>query len=159
MRSPREFCKWVGGFNLRKFVTNVPRLHKDIDDLEKISPTFNMNSEHTDESTYTKIVLRGSQLMNLTDQKVFGLRWNVLTDCLVFSVWEIRILADMEIPTKRKVTVGPRLLGTSGRALISGQLILAATRICLTPERTSSVVDNLILDRLLYNSDSGQLYT
>ncbi len=94
----------MGGFNLRKFVTNVPRLQKVIDDLEKIAPMFDMDSEHTDEATYAKTVLGGGQLMNPTDQKVLGLRWNVLTDCLVFSVQEIGVLADMKTPTKRKVT-------------------------------------------------------
>ncbi len=94
----------MGGFNLRKLVTNMPRLQKVIDDLENIAPVFDMDSEHTDEATYAKTVLGGGQLMNPTDQKVLGLRWTVLTHCLVFSVQEIGVLADMKTPTKRKVT-------------------------------------------------------
>ncbi len=36
--------------------------------------------------------------------KVLGLRWEVLTDYLVFSVREIGHFSDMETLTKRKVT-------------------------------------------------------
>lgn len=42
--------------------------------------------------------------MSPTDQKVLGVRWDVTADSLVFSVQEIAALADVEEPTKRKVT-------------------------------------------------------
>ena len=41
--------------------------------------------------------------MNPTDQKVLGVRWDIRTDCLVFSVQEIAAIADID-PTKRRVT-------------------------------------------------------
>ncbi len=46
--------------------------------------------------------------MSPTDQMVLGVRWDVSTDCLVFSVQEMAALTDLEEPTKRKIasTVG-----------------------------------------------------
>lgn len=41
-----------GGFNLRKFVTNVPQLQREINELEG-SP----GSDYPDESTYAKSIL------------------------------------------------------------------------------------------------------
>ncbi len=92
-----------GGFNLRKFVTNEPQLQRAINELEGVpcSP----DTDYVDETTYAKSTLGGVQEMSPTDQKVLGVRWDVSTDCLVFSVQE---MTDLEEPTKRKIesTVG-----------------------------------------------------
>ncbi len=95
-----------GGFNLCKFVTNEPQLQRAINELEGVpcSP----DTDYVDETTYAKSTLGGVQEMSPTDQKVFGVKWDVSTDCLVFSVQEIAALTDLEEPTKRKIasTVG-----------------------------------------------------
>ncbi len=97
---------WEGGFNLRKFVTKEPQLQRAINKLEGVpcSP----DTDYVDETTYAKSTLGGVQEMSPTDQKVLGVRWEVSTDCLVFSVQEMAALTDLEEPTKRKIasTVG-----------------------------------------------------
>ena len=90
-----------GGFNLRKFATNIPELQKFFDGLEQ-SPSTTAESGCIEE-TYAKSLLGGIQAMSLKDQKVLGVRWNVSTDCLDFSVQELAAVAEEVVPTKRKV--------------------------------------------------------
>ena len=89
-----------GGFNLRKFTSNVPQVQKSIDELEKGSLETTVGV--SDETTYAKCILGG--LENPTDQKVLGVRWDVGSHCLNFSVREIGDLAEEKEPTKRNVT-------------------------------------------------------
>ena len=79
-----------GGFNLRKFTSDVPQVQKSIDELEKGSLETIVGVSH--ETTYAKCILGG--LENPTDQKVLGVRWDVSSDYLNFSVREIGDLAE-----------------------------------------------------------------
>ena len=90
----------LGGFNLRKFFTNVPELQK-LFNAEEQQPAAMSGSI---EETYAKSTLGGVQAMTSTDQKVLGVKWNVSADCIVFSVQEIADVAEKEEPTKRRVT-------------------------------------------------------
>ena len=93
------------GFNLRKFTTNMPQLQRAIDKLEESSVSPATASSHfLHEMNHAKGTLGGIQKMSPSDQKVLGVSWDVVADCLVFSVQEIAAFADVERPTKRKVT-------------------------------------------------------
>ena len=100
-RESKEIMR-AGGFNLRKFTTNVLPLQGAINELEEspLSPAAT-GSDSLNETTYTKSTLGGAQPVGPTDQKVLGVRWDVATDLLVFSVQEMAAVADVDKPTKR----------------------------------------------------------
>ena len=66
-----------------------------------------MKSESLEE-TNAKSILGGVQSLIPKDQKVLGVRWNISTDSLIFSVKEIAAIARSDVPTKKGVmsTVG-----------------------------------------------------
>ena len=103
----REFKNILkkGGFNLRKFRTNLPQLQIAIDELKDSLLKGNSDTTSTNETTYAKSALCENHTINSADQKVFGTMWNTTTDCLVFSVEDIAALAEkVSEPTKRIVT-------------------------------------------------------
>ena len=94
-----------GGFNLRKFLTNKPQLQRAINVLENppISPA-DARSVCSEETTYAKSTLGEVQMVSLAEQKVLGVKWDVTTDCLIFSVQNVASLAEFVEPTKRRIT-------------------------------------------------------
>ena len=94
-----------GGFNLREFTNNKPQLQRAINMLENspVSPA-NASSVCSEETTYAKSTLGEVQVVSPSEQKVFGVKWNVMTDCLVFSVQNVASLAEFKEPTKRRIT-------------------------------------------------------
>ena len=91
-----------GGFNLRKFISNVPELQRFFDEDELSTSMSDSNSDCVEE-TYAKSLLGGNQTMNPKNQKVLGVRWNVSTECLIFSVQDIVDVAEKAVTTKRRV--------------------------------------------------------
>ncbi len=73
-----------GGFNLRKFTTNVQRLQEATD--RKENPPFDrpLDSSVDLEETYAKSTLCCVQTLSPTDQKVLGVKWDVAAD---LSCW------------------------------------------------------------------------
>lgn len=99
-----------GSFNLRKFVTNSPSLQKRIDDQEtKPRPEENTNSPtepakiEVSEETYVETTLPIDQASGPGEQKVLGVRWDVLHDQLVFDLSAVVETAMGLDPTKRNV--------------------------------------------------------
>jgi hypothetical protein len=62
-----------GGFNLRKFVTNVAQLQQRIDDEERVPDASNHStSVHSSDETYTKETLGAVQVYILVSRKYWG---------------------------------------------------------------------------------------
>lgn len=117
-----------GGFNLRKFVTNSPRLRKQIEDNESrlcnvdCAPTSSedtydngtlqtslINDKPTvepvvhEEQSYTKTSLGDTQESGKSEQKILGVKWNFVEDKLVFDLSSVARLASECLPTKRNI--------------------------------------------------------
>ena len=91
-----------GGFNLRKFVTNVTQLQQRIDDEERVpDPSNSSTSVHSSDDTYTKETLGTVQAVHSGEHKILGVRWNTSTDRLCFKFEDIARLASELEPTKR----------------------------------------------------------
>ena len=71
-----------GGFNLRKFLTNSPRLQQRINDAENKGSEEGSQRE-LDES-YAKATLGSMQETRPEESKILGVRWNPHTDQLIF---------------------------------------------------------------------------
>ena len=89
-----------GGFNLRKFITNSSQLQKRIDEDEGVLHACK-NPEL--EETYTRSTLGTNQSLRSGEQKILGVRWNVLADHLVIDVSNVAHLARELEPTKRHI--------------------------------------------------------
>lgn len=83
-----------GGFNLRKFHSNSALLQLNVDNQEA--------SLTTDES-YASHTLGTGQAVNMGEQKVLGVRWDLATDKLVMSLNQIASAASEIEPTKRAI--------------------------------------------------------
>ena len=101
--TPKDIFK-EGGFNLRKFVTNVPSLQLRIDEQEKQPVLLNEQSpvSHSEE-TYTKATLAPSQPVQTGEQKILGVCWNVEQDQLLFGLTSIAQQASQLEPTKQNI--------------------------------------------------------
>lgn len=95
-----------GGFNLRKFNTNLPELQLTINLQEdSLSCKDNSDTKSTDDTTYAKSTLGANQAVDSNQQKVLGVLWNTTRDSLYFNVEDIATLAKrVSKPTKRIVT-------------------------------------------------------
>ncbi|MBA4719446.1 MAG: hypothetical protein HRO68_10280 [Nitrosopumilus sp.] len=93
-----------GGFNLRKFTTNAWRVQENIDKKEGLSRESPLQGPCNLDETYAESTLGCAQTMGPTEQAVLGVKWDVATDRLIFSVSEISALADDKETTKRRVT-------------------------------------------------------
>ena len=99
-----------GSFNLRKFVTNSCTLQQRID-VEEANLRQEKNVEtrttptevEASEETYVEATLPADQSSGPGEQKVLGVRWNVLQDQLVFELQGIVETAMRLDPTKRNV--------------------------------------------------------
>ena len=101
----------AGGFNLRKFVTNLHSLQNKIDVKEGVNDPAVKPSPCemcSPDETYTKSTLGVSQLIQSGEQKVLGLRWEVATDRICLGFTEIAQMAVKLEPTKRNLvsTIG-----------------------------------------------------
>ncbi len=96
-----------GGFNLRKFTTNSRPLQERINREEGMHDTgaleVGKRGSGDSEQTYAKSTLGCTQEMQSGEQKILGVRWNVHSDCFVFSLDDIALLAKTLEPTKRHV--------------------------------------------------------
>ena len=91
-----------GGFNLRKFVTNVSRLQQRINDEEGVPDKPN-NPVHSSNETFTKETLGAVHAVHSGEQKILGVRWNPSSDRLCLNLEDIaHLVTDLE-PTKRHV--------------------------------------------------------
>ena len=101
-----------GGFNLRKFTTNSQALQERIDQNEEVTEAGALNTKRMEadclDETYAKATLGNMEHINSGERKILGVRWDVLTDQLIFSFDVIAQLAVELLPTKRRVvsTVG-----------------------------------------------------
>ena len=94
-----------GSFNLRKFMTNSPTLQKLMDAQEATSRSITAGEREVKaaEETYAESTLPINQSSLPDDQKVLGVRWDVPSDQLVFSLDGI-VKTAMQIKlTKRNV--------------------------------------------------------
>ena len=66
-----------GGFNLRKFTSNSPSLQTrvDLDETDALTHPLVLTLES--EETYSSSTLGPGQEMQMVEQKVLGVRWNV----------------------------------------------------------------------------------
>ena len=94
-----------GGFNLRKFVTNVDTLQQKI--AEKVgSVHFSIDDQSLvgpSDETYAKATLVTAQPLHSGEQKILGVCWNVDDDQLHFGFADIAHQARQVEPTKRNV--------------------------------------------------------
>ena len=94
------------GFNLRKFVTNstvlTQRIEHESASVKVTGGKVNKVIEEEDK-TYTKDLFGGKQGSQDNEQKVLGIRWNLLLDELIFDLNEFPILVNKLEPTKRQI--------------------------------------------------------
>ena len=97
-----------GGFNLRKFVSNSKPLQQRIEHAEQLHSTgisrvsVDSLSNALDES-YVGATLGDHRALDAEEQKVLGVCWNPVDDCLLFDVSSVARLASTLEPTKRNV--------------------------------------------------------
>ena len=92
-----------GGFNLCKFVSNSAQLQERMDNEEKGLNAEKQELGDTSDETYTKATLGSMQKVRSGEQKVLGVRWDVATDHIVFSLTDIAQQAREMEPTKRHI--------------------------------------------------------
>ena len=92
----------AGGFNLRKFLTNSSDLQDKIKKNESLLHGDQHPVDKADIESYTKFTLGTTQQVNTGETKVLGVKWNPLTDCLVFDFNDIASRALSLEPTKRR---------------------------------------------------------
>ena len=93
-----------GGFNLRKFATNSPGLQEKIDRTEKMPRAGALNSSEKDlDETYAKSTLGTEQSTYSGEHKILGVRWDALSDQLIFNLEDVAQMAKDLEPTKRHV--------------------------------------------------------
>ena len=94
-----------GGFNLRKFVTNIDSLQQKIDEKEGSahSSCDDQSSVSPSDETYTKATLAPVQPLLSDEQKILGVCWNVDNDQLHFGFSNIAHQARQMEPTKRNI--------------------------------------------------------
>ena len=89
----------TGAFNLRKFYTNATRLQAKVD-LEE-------SAQHQDEpkpmETYSQSTLSGNGELCDAEQRILGLKWNITSDQIIFSLADLAEQARRLEPTKRNV--------------------------------------------------------
>ena len=88
-----------GGFNLRKFLTNLKHLQEQID-LKETQCTSSLSQ---DEPTYSEATLGMSHPSRKEEHRVFGVPWNPASDQFLFDTSVITQLAHDLSPTKRNL--------------------------------------------------------
>ena len=77
-------CLEKGGFNLRKWRTSDPELQSLIDEIETKQQTPKAETIfESDETSYAKTVIGGTENLEPSEQKVLGLKWNYESDELL----------------------------------------------------------------------------
>ena len=97
-----------GSFNLQKFVTNTPSLQVRIDQREAIPQQENVVKHCFTrtallDKTYVEFTMPIAIAAHLEEQRVLGVRWNVVTDRHMFDFREITMVARKLNPTERNV--------------------------------------------------------
>lgn len=99
-------CQSEGGFNLRKWISNSPKL------LELIREDRTRTKENCPESqpvvedteTYARITMGHLEEPNIKNEhKVLGLNWNCVSDKFIFKFEALLKLAESLEPTRRSV--------------------------------------------------------
>ena len=95
----------VGGFRLRKFVTNSDELRARILRNESQSEDGGVgNTTHAEEDqSYAKSSLGVKMSEEQGVQKILGVEWNVASDNLQFDIGEVVTAMENSEPTKRSV--------------------------------------------------------
>ena len=97
-------CQSEGGFNLRKWISNSPKL------LELIREDRTRTKENCPESqpvvedteTYARITMGHLEEPNIKNEhKVLGLNWNCVSDKFIFKFEALLKLAESLEPTRR----------------------------------------------------------
>ncbi len=91
-----------GGFNLRKFSTNLTQLQERIDAETVDSESLSLGSEPVEE-TYASSTLGSIQRLRPGEQKMLGVQWNIVSDRLVTNLDQIASAARELEPTMRNV--------------------------------------------------------
>lgn len=86
----------LGGFNLRKFLSNSDEVQSLIDETEKSGLGLS-----DDEASYAQTILGGAVPMNREESKVLGIVWHVGRDEIVIDIDHVYKEAVHICPTKR----------------------------------------------------------
>ena len=98
-----------GGFNLRKWQSNSPQLRCLMQGRDKLSEheashQITECSFREEDDTYAKTTIgMDSAAYSQCEQKVLGVNWNYLEDCLILPLKHLAQLACELPPTKRSV--------------------------------------------------------
>ena len=86
-------------------MTNSRSLQARIDQREAETHVVNQSLRKTEpfDETYAETTMPIAIAAHFGEQRVLGVRWNVMTDCLVFDFREIAKSARELSPTKRNV--------------------------------------------------------
>ena len=92
-----------GGFNLRKWQSNSPRVMQDINQYEITSPQSAKVSLNEDDQSYAKSTFEKDIPKEMTRIKVLGLSWDKYKDNFFFPLAEIANSTEQLAVTKRNV--------------------------------------------------------
>jgi len=92
------------GFNLRKFVTNSPDLHRRIQRSEASLAAANGDTliPSDDEVTFSESSL-DTMRQTGDNHKVLGVEWNYVQDTLVYNMISVASIAEKMVPSKRNI--------------------------------------------------------
>ena len=119
-----------GSFNLRKFTTSCPSLRARIEEAEG-NP-----QQQTDEAldeTFAKSTLGGAQPRRTGEQKIFGVCWDIGSDCFLFN---LRDIAEMATNQQREMLLVWMVASTTllGFCLQSLSALRSCCRRSVSPE-------------------------
>ena len=81
-----KVCLEKGGFSLRKWRTSDPELQSLIYEIETKQQTPKAETKfESDETSYAKTVVGGTENLEPSEQKVLGLKWNYESDELLLT--------------------------------------------------------------------------
>ena len=92
-----------GGFNLRKFVTNSIPLQRKVDQQAQLHATPQPSDMDQNQGSYTKSTLGPSSQVDNGEQRILGIRWGYITDCLLFDMKDLALHSSKLDPTKRGI--------------------------------------------------------
>ena len=84
-------------------MTNSTPLQRVIDQQAQLHATPQPSDMDQDEGCYTKSTLGSSSQVNDGEQRILGIRWSYITDCLLFDMKDLALHASKLDPTKRGI--------------------------------------------------------